>query len=60
MALAAVAGEVSQEQRVLLERWVNAHGTPQSVAARAWIVLMGSDGVSNSAIAREAGFLARR
>ncbi len=40
---------------MLLERWVNAHGTPQSVAARAWIVLMGSDGVSNSAIARELG-----
>jgi transposase len=55
MALAAVAGEVSGEQRVLLERWVNAHGTPQSVAARAWIVLMGSDGASNSAIARKLG-----
>src|SRR5271168_960539 len=55
MALGAVAEEVSEEQRVLLERWVNAHGTPQSVAARAWIVLMGSDGVSNSAIARELG-----
>ena len=55
MALGAVAEEVSEEDRVLLERWVNAHGTPQSVAARAWIVLMGSDGASNSAIARELG-----
>ena len=55
MALGAVAEEVSEEQRVLLERWVNAHGTPQSVALRAWIVLMGSDGVSNSAISRELG-----
>src|SRR5271154_3630575 len=55
MALGAVAEEVSEEQRVLLERWVNAHGTPQSVAVRAWIVLMGSNGVSNSAIARELG-----
>jgi transposase len=55
MALGAVAEEVSEEQRVLLERWANAHGTPQGVAARAWIVLLGSDGVSNSAIARELG-----
>jgi hypothetical protein len=58
MALSAVAEEVSEEQRVLLERWVNAHGTPQSVAVRAWIVLMGSDGVSNSAISPGAGGLA--
>jgi transposase len=35
-----------------LERWVRAHGTPQSVAARARIVLMAANGESNSAIAR--------
>ena len=40
---------------MLLERWVNAHGTPQSVAARARIVLMGGEGASNSAIAGELG-----
>jgi transposase len=40
---------------VLLERWVRAHGTPQSVALRARIVLRAADGQSNSAIARELG-----
>jgi transposase len=48
-------GEVSDGQRVLLERWVRAHGTPQSVAMRARIVLRAADGQSNSAIARELG-----
>jgi transposase len=51
----AVLGEVSDGQRVLLERWVRAHGTPQSVAMRARIVLRAADGQSNSAIARELG-----
>jgi transposase len=40
---------------VLLERWVRAHGTSQSVALRARIVLRAADGQSNSAIARELG-----
>jgi transposase len=43
---------VSEEQRAVLERWVAAHSTPQSVAVRARIVLLASEGVSNSAIAR--------
>jgi transposase len=47
--------EVSGEQREQLERWARAHGTPQSVAMRARIVLMATDGESNSAIARELG-----
>jgi transposase len=47
--------EVSEEQRVLLERWSKAHGTPQSIATRARIVLMAADGESNSAIARDLG-----
>jgi Winged helix-turn helix/DDE superfamily endonuclease len=51
MAVAARA-EVSEQQRLLLERWARAHGTPQSVATRARIVLMAADGHSNSAIAR--------
>src|SRR5450756_497099 len=44
---------VSEEQRLVLERWVAAHGTPQSVAMRARIVLMAAAGESNSAIARQ-------
>jgi transposase len=43
---------VSTEQRLVLERWVAAQGTPQSVAMRARIVLMAAAGESNSAIAR--------
>src|SRR5450756_1224712 len=44
---------VSAEQRGLLERWVGAHGTPQSVALRARIVLRAAEGGSNSEIARQ-------
>jgi len=55
VVLTAVRTELSGEQRALLERWAKAHGTPQSVAMRARIVLMASDGESNSAIARELG-----
>ena len=55
MALGAVPDEVSEEQRGLLERWARAHGTPQSVALRARIVLMAGEGESNSAISRKLG-----
>jgi transposase len=51
----AVRAEVSEEQRAVLERWARAHGTPQSVATRARIVLMAVGGESNSAIARAVG-----
>jgi len=51
----AVCPEVSEEQRALLERWARAHGTPQSVATRARIVLMAVEGESNSEIARQLG-----
>lgn len=44
---------VSAEQRLVLERWVAAHGTPQSVAMRARIVLRAATGESNSRIARQ-------
>ncbi|MCA1693809.1 MAG: IS630 family transposase, partial [Actinobacteria bacterium] len=37
----------------MLERWTRAHGTPQSVATRARIVLLAAEGHSNSAIARD-------
>jgi len=43
---------VSAEQRLALERWIAAHGTPQSVALRARIVLLAAAGESNSEIAR--------
>ena len=43
---------MSAGERELLERWVAAHGTPQSVALRARIVLAAAAGESNSAIAR--------
>jgi transposase len=46
---------VSGEQRELLERWVGAQKTPQSVAVRARIVLRAAAGESNSAIARDLG-----
>jgi len=47
--------EVSEGQRAGLERWARAHGTPQSIAMRARIVLLAAGGESNSAIARELG-----
>ena len=43
---------VSTEQRLVLERWVAAQGTPQSVAMRARLVLAAAAGESNSEIAR--------
>jgi len=46
---------ISEEQRSVLERWVNAQQTPQSVAQRARIVLLAGAGESNSAIARTLG-----
>jgi transposase len=46
---------VSDEQRAVLERWVAAHSTPQSVAVRAQIVLLAAEGVSRSEIARRLG-----
>ena len=46
---------LSEGQRGLLERWVNAQKTPQSVALRARIVLAAAAGASNSEIARTLG-----
>jgi transposase len=43
---------ISEEQSLVLERWVAAHSTPQSVALRARIVLLAGAGESNSEIAR--------
>jgi transposase len=46
---------LADEDRVVLERWVAAQKTPQSVAMRARIVLMAEERQSNSAIARDLG-----
>lgn len=46
---------VSAEQRRILESWVRAHSTLQSVATHARIVLFAADGLSNSAIAEKLG-----
>jgi transposase len=46
---------ISDDDRVLLERWVAAQKTPQSVALRARIVLAAAGGCSNSEIARTLG-----
>ncbi|MDQ3097976.1 MAG: helix-turn-helix domain-containing protein, partial [Chloroflexota bacterium] len=55
MAAAIMSTVVSDEERTLLERWVSAQKTPQSVALRARIVLKAGEGESNSAIARALG-----
>ncbi len=55
MASVAAGTVIGDEDRVVLERWVGAHKTPQSVALRARIVLMAGEGESNSSIARALG-----
>jgi transposase len=55
MSVAAAAIELSEEDRLTLERWARADSTPQGVARRAWVVLRAAEGVSNSEIARELG-----
>lgn len=55
MAPAAESMVISDEHRAVLERWVGAQRTPQSVALRARIVLMAEEGESNSEIARSLG-----
>jgi transposase len=52
MAATASRTIVTEEQRLVLERWVAAHSTAQSVALRVRIVLLAAAGESNSAIAR--------
>jgi hypothetical protein len=52
MASSPASTIVSAEQRGLLERWVGAYGTPQSVALRARIVPLAAPGGSNGEIAR--------
>ena len=52
---AAAPIELSAEDKVTLERWVSAHGTPQSLARRARVILLAAEGESNMAIARTVG-----
>jgi len=52
VASASSSTVVSDEQRAVLERWVGAQKTPQSVALRARIVLLAAEGEPNSQIAR--------
>jgi transposase len=45
--------KLSVGDRAELERWVNAHGTPQQVVLRSRIILAAADGQSDSFIAQE-------
>ena len=49
----AQALPVSANQRRILETWVRAHNSPQSVVTRSKIILKAADGLSNNAIAKE-------
>jgi transposase len=51
-AAPALAIELSDGDRVVLERWTRALGTPQSVACRARVILLAAEGHSNVSIAR--------
>jgi len=51
----AEAIAVSAEQRSVLEAWLRAHSTPQSIALRANIILLAGEGLSNSQIALQCG-----
>jgi transposase len=55
VAAATLETRITEGERALLERWVGAQKTPQSVALRARIVLAAAAGVSNSEIARTLG-----
>ena len=46
---------LSSEQRALLENWQRAASTPQSVALRCRIILLGAEGMSNSQISKKLG-----
>lgn len=41
------------EQRRVLESWIRAHNTPQSVVTRAKIILLAAEGMANNRIAKE-------
>ena len=45
--------DLSPSEQQQLQRWVDAHGTPQQVALRCRIVLAAAEGQSDLAIAEE-------
>jgi transposase len=47
--------QVSCEQNRMLQTWVRAHNTPQSVVQHCRIILMAAEGLSNSQIAKQLG-----
>ncbi len=51
MSVGVAAIGLSSEDRVTLERWADAHWTPQSVVRRARMILCAAEGRSNSEIA---------
>ena len=55
MPLSVPALKVAASERSEIERWLQAHGTPQQVALRGRIVLASAGGSSDSAVARELG-----
>ena len=55
MSKGPVVVELKPEQREVLEQWVRAHGTPQQVAKRCQIVLLGEQGHADLEIAEELG-----
>ena len=48
-----MSGELSSSERLQMEQWVAAHGTPQQVALRCRIVLAAADGRSDVVIAEQ-------
>ena len=53
MPLRTSAIELRPRDREEIDRWIQAHGTPQQVALRSRIVLAAAEGQSDSAIARD-------
>jgi transposase len=53
MPIRKEAIQITVEQKQELEKWIRAHNTPQSIVMRAKIILLASEGKSNSDIARE-------
>src|SRR5688500_11082218 len=52
MPLSAPVLHLSPKDREEIDRWLEAHGTPQQVALRSRIVLAAAEGQSDSAVAR--------
>jgi hypothetical protein len=55
MPSTSAALRLSPSDRWEIERWLQAHGTPQQVALRGRIVLASAGGMNACAVARELG-----